>query len=133
MAEKYILYKLIKFGNGHITPPGVIDGGEVWEKGDKIGDTVFIGKIDLDTNSKTLPEGVLEIVEQNKIDERKTTRDAQALVNYKRKMYSKHTDPMFIEAMRDKLTGSEVKWKKYLELVAKIKDLKSIPVHENFL
>ncbi len=133
MAEKFVLYKLLKFGNGHVTPPGIVDGGSIWSKGEKIDDTIFIGKINCDENTKTLPEGVIETVEQDKIDEMTKSRDATALSNYKKKMYSKHTDPMFIEAMRDKLTGDETKWKKYLEIITKIKKLKTIPTHENFL
>ena len=133
MAEKFVLYKLLKFGNGHVTPPGVFDGGSVWMKNEKIDDTVFIGKIKTGDNSKGLPEGVIETVEQNKIDEMMKKRDEQTLNNYKKKMYSKHTDPMFIEAMRDKMSGNEAKWKKYLEICSKIKELKAVPTHENFI
>ena len=132
MAEKFILYKLIKFGNAHITPPGVFDGGSIWTKAEKIDETVFIGKINSGDGDK-LPEGVIEIVEKDKIDEMTTKRDEQALTNYKKRAYAKYSDPLFIEAMRDKMIGDETKWKKYLEVCSKIKNVKEIPAHENYL
>lgn len=132
MTEKLVLYKLVKFGNGHITPQNVYEGGVIWSKGAGLEDTVFVGKVKTDGKSP-LPEGVLEAIEPERLEAKRKERDAETLKNYKKRMYSKHADPLFIEAMRDKTLGDSSKWDKYVELCGRIKALSEIPAYENFI
>lgn len=133
MAEKFVLYRLLKFGAGHVTPPGIVGGGSIWEKGEKIEDSVFFGRMKIADGARALPEGVLETIDESFIEARKAGRAAEALKNYKKRMFVKYADPKFAQALREKMEGDDTKWKQYIELCGKIKGLTAIPAQENFI
>lgn len=126
MAERLVKYKLTKFGNGFITPPEIYDGGNYWEYSVNISDSILYGKADLDLR-KALPEGIIEVITQEQLDEQLTNLKTIQLKKYKAKLYSQLTDPLLNEAVAEKLQGREEKWNKYLELRQSIYDITEVP------
>lgn len=126
MAERLVKYKLIKFGNGYITPPEVYDGGNFWEYTNKIQDSILYGKADLDLR-KSLPEGIIEVITQEQLTEQLTLLKGNNLKNYKSKLYTKYCDPLLNEALAEKLQGREEKWNIYLSKRQEIYELTEIP------
>lgn len=126
MAERIVKYKLIKFGNGFITPPEVYDGGNYWEYNSKIGDSILYGKADLDLR-KSLPEGIIEVITQEQLDIQLSSIKEIQLKNYKSKLYSNIADPLFMEAIAEKMQGRDEKWNKYLSIRQQIYDTIEVP------
>lgn len=126
MAEKLVKYKLLKFGNGWITPPEIYEGGKIWSQGSSIADMILVGKIANGTKKK-LPEGVIEVIKQSDIDDNDALLSDKALKSYKKSRYEKELDPLALEAMREKLQGDDTKWNEYMKKHEEIHSLTSIP------
>lgn len=126
MAEKLVKYNLIKFGNGFITPYSVFDGGNYWEYNSNISSSIFYGKANLDLR-KSLPEGIIEVISQEQLDEHIVNLKEIKLKKYKSKLYSTYCDPLLNEAIAEKLQGREDKWNKYLEKRQEIYDITEVP------
>lgn len=129
MAERLVKYQLIKFGNGYITPPEIYDGGNYWEHNTKIQDSIFYGKADLDLR-KTLPEGIIEVITEEQLNEQLSLLKSNKLKNYKNTLYAKHCDPLLNEAIAEKLQGREDKWNVYIAKRQEIYNLTEIPISE---
>jgi len=125
MAIKWVKYKLLEFGSGFMTPNEVFEGGNVWENNSNIGDMILYGKANIENG--ILPEGVIEIISNQDIKNNNKNKKNNALKKYKQSMYKQQTDPIFIEALREKLEGDDTKWIIYLDKFDKIHKLTEIP------
>ena len=125
MAKKLVKYKLIKFGNGYISPPGITDGGKIWQNTGSIGEMILVGTFDV--GKEALPEGIIEVVTKKDWDAKQNEHSSNVLAKFKQDAYTKHTDPLFVEALRDKEQGKLDKWNTYLDKCKKIHDLTKIP------
>jgi len=127
MATEWVKYKLLEFGNGgYIMPSEIFNGGQIWTNGSP-DEMILYGQADI--VSGVLPEGVIAIVTAEEIADKQSGNQSDALVEYKAQQYSKETDPLFVEAIREKLEGREEKWNDYLEKCQEIYDITEIP-HE---
>lgn len=116
-----VKYRLLKFGKGYIAPSAIVDGGETWSGG-SLAETVLVGKADI-PESGILPEGVIEVISQETLDAHRAGRTEENLKRRKRHLYEKHTDHLFIEALRDKLVFKDsTKWDEYVKLYKRIHD-----------
>lgn len=124
--ERLVKYKLIKQNGYIITPPCIYDGGNYWTNNNEILESVFYGKADIDLR-KALPDGVIEVITQEQLDEQLLNIKDNELKTYKSKMYAKECDPLLPEALAEKMQGREEKWNTYLSKRQAIYDLTSIP------
>jgi len=126
MPEYIVKYKLEKFGNGYITPAIIHDGGYVWSNENKIEDMVLVGKANYLVTEGT-PDGIIERITQQQWDAHKLSKAEESIKVYKAKKYAEITDPLFMEAYRERKQGRKTKWNDYLKKCKKIYTLKEIP------
>jgi len=126
MATKWVKYKLVEFGNGgYVTPDAIFEGGNIWENNSKVADMVLYGKADI--VGGVLPEGVIAIVTEQQILDKQSDNKDTSLRDYKSRRYGLETDPLFIEALREKLEGRRGKWKAYVKQCKTIYNITEIP------
>lgn len=126
MAIKLVKYKLIKFGNGYMCPTGIVNGGNVWEHSNDINQMILVGSYDV-VDGQVLPEGILEVITEEQWNNRLSEIQSAALNKFKEDSYKNITDPLFIEALRDKQNAKYEKWDIYLKKYQVIHDLTEIP------
>lgn len=132
MANKLVKYQLIKFGNGYMTPSDIVNGGKIWENGN-IKKMVLVGEIDesLVQDPNNYPDGVIEVITEEQYNNHFKDLNDTSLKNFKKKKYERETDPLFIEAIREKMLGRNEKWNEYLMKCKQIYNLTKIPSEED--
>lgn len=129
MALKTVKYKLCfdPKVKGFVTPPGITNGGEVSTMSSNVADIIFIGKYDIQKKTD-IPAFIVEVMPEKTVKLQRASRRTEELQKYKKQLYASECDPLFIEAIRDKLCrNDETKWKQYLDKVEAIHSLSSIP------
>lgn len=129
MALKTVKYKLTfdPKVKGFVTPPGISNGGEVFSTSSNVADMIFIGKYDIQKKSE-IPSFIVEVVQDKVLKLQRASKKSSDLEKYKKDRYASECDPLFAEALRDKLTkNDDTKWKQYLDKVESIHSLTSIP------
>lgn len=118
--DVFVKYKLLNFGNGLIKPPEIFEGGKIWQMGQSIKDSIFLGKIKYAEGMK-LPDGVITIVDKGEVSNHDDEVKSLKLKQLKQKAFAEKCDPLFVQAVREKELGDDSKWKKYLIECEKIK------------
>ena len=129
MPEKIVKYKLEPLGNGYVAQAEIYKGGEVWTNSSDLDELILVGKINI-ANTAPLPEYVIEVITQAQLDAHNNVLSDESLSDYKAKKYTTVTDPLFAEAIREKLEGREEKWNEYIAKSKEIYDLAEIPAEE---
>lgn len=120
--DVFVNYKLLNFGNGLIKPPEIFEGGKIWQTGQSIKDTIFLGKIKYVEGMK-LPDGVIAVIDKGEVANHDTELKLSKLKQLKQKLFSEKCDPLFAQAVRERELGDDSKWKKYLTECEKIKSM----------
>jgi len=132
MADKIVKYKLIPFGNGLVTPTDIKSGGEIWEQNSDVKEMILVGKIDstLVADPNNFPKGIVEVITQTKLTQRRNKLKAGALDSKKAELYKRDTEALLFEGIRERELGKPAKWNKYLNRCTKIKALTAIPEND---
>lgn len=120
--DVFVKYKLLNFGNGLIKPPEIFEGGKIWQQGQSLKDTLFLGKIKY-VKHMQLPDGVVAIIDSGEVYNHDADVKESKLKAYKQKLFAQICDPLFNQAYREKELGDDTKWKTYLSECEKIKNL----------
>ena len=118
-------YKLLHTKRGYVNPDDITNSGFVLKTGTNCSDMVFIGECEY-KKGDILPKHILSIHSEKEINKIKKDKDKDKLKEYKQEKYKQFCDPLFIEAIREKMTGNETKWNNYIKICKKVKGIKEV-------
>lgn len=125
LMVKKVKYRLVRDSNGYKTPICVLDGGHMWSANGPLDQIVLYGTANIE-DSNNLPEGIIELIDDEIIAQHMLEMKMENLKKHKRQLYERECDPLFFEAFRDKCLGNDSKWLAYLDKCKKIHDMETV-------